>query len=198
MNDPNDLCRMGDTWHLFYQFHPAGTDWVPNALGPCHQQGSLPLDPLAGLSSSGTNPWRLGATGGAFSGNAFQDQEGRLKFYYTERLPAYDLFEGYREIQKIAEPGRNLIKAEGITEILERCPRGVLHDFRDPKVWWDDAAGAYRMVLGASIHACPAVLLYGSSDGVSWDYLGPLYCAPAHFSGMRCARRRMPGLFPSG
>lgn len=124
---------------------------------------------------------RLGATGGAFSGNAFRDRDGTIKFYYTERLPAYNLFTGYREIQKIAEPDRRLIKAERVTTILEARPDGVKHDFRDPKVWWDKAANAYRMILGASIDADPAVLLYGSDDGLEWRYLGPLYRASANF-----------------
>ena len=26
-NDPNGLFKLGDTWHLFYQFYPGGTDW---------------------------------------------------------------------------------------------------------------------------------------------------------------------------
>ena len=26
-NDPNGLMKLGDTWHLFYQFYPSGTDW---------------------------------------------------------------------------------------------------------------------------------------------------------------------------
>ncbi|MBB2717657.1 UNVERIFIED_ORG: beta-fructofuranosidase [Rhizobium etli] len=181
MNDPNGLCKVGDVWHLFYQFHPGGTDW-----GPMHWGHATSHDLCAWLHMPvflrpEQNLARLGATGGAFSGSAFRDRDGKIKFYYTERLPAYDLFADYREVQKIAEPGRNLINAERIATVLEIRPEGVKHDFRDPKVWWDDAANAYRMILGASIYGDPAVLLYGSEDGLEWQYLGPLYRAPVNF-----------------
>jgi len=181
MNDPNGLCKIGDVWHLFYQFHPAGTDW-----GPMHWGHATSRDLCAWLHmpvflGPEQNLARLGATGGAFSGSAFRDRDGKVKFYYTERLPAYDLFAGYREVQKIAEPGHDLIKAEKITTILETRPEGVKHDFRDPKVWWDEAANAYRMILGASIEGDPAVLLYGSDNELEWQYLGPLYRASVNF-----------------
>ncbi|WP_311043848.1 glycoside hydrolase family 32 protein [Rhizobium binae] len=181
MNDPNGLCKVGDVWHLFYQFHPGGTDW-----GPMHWGHATSLDLCAWLHMPvflrpEQNLARLGATGGAFSGSAFRDRDGKIKFYYTERLPAYDLFANYREVQKIAEPGRDLINAERITTVLEIRPEGVKHDFRDPKVWWDEAANAYRMILGASMYGDPAVLLYGSDDGLEWQYLGLLYRAPVNF-----------------
>lgn len=181
MNDPNGLCKIGDTWHLFYQFHPGGPDWAPMHWGHATSRNLCTWLHMPVFLHPEQNLARLGATGGAFSGCAFKDRDGTLKFYYTERLPAYDLFNGYREIQKIAEPGRDIVKAERITTILETRPEGVKHDFRDPKVWWDRAANAYRMTLGASIERDPAVLLYGSDDGMEWQYLGPLYRAPANF-----------------
>lgn len=116
-------------------------------------------------------------------------------FFYTERLPAYDLFKGYREVQKIARLDRRMIKAEGIVTILEQRPDGVERDFRDPKVWWDDAAGAYRMVHGASIHGDPAVLLYGSDNLFDWSYLGPLYRAPSYFRDQGAGVVECPDFF---
>lgn len=181
MNDPNGLCKIGDVWHLFYQFHPGGTDWAPMHWGHAISHDLCAWLHMPVFLQPEQNLARLGATGGAFSGNAFRDRDGTIRFYYTERLPAYDLFTGYREIQKIAEPDRRLIKAERVTTILEARPDGVKHDFRDPKVWWDKAANAYRMILGASIDADPAVLLYGSDDGMEWHYLGLLYRASANF-----------------
>lgn len=181
MNDPNGLCKIGDGWHLFYQFHPGGTDWGPMHWGHATSRDLCTWLHMPIFLHPEQNLARLGATGGAFSGNTFKDRDGKVKFYYTERLPAYDLFTGYREVQKIAEPDRDLIKAERITTVLEIRPEGVKHDFRDPKVWWDEAANAYRMILGASIHGDPAVLLYASDDGLEWQYLGPLYRAPINF-----------------
>ncbi len=181
MNDPNGLCKIGDVWHLFYQFHPGGTDWAPMHWGHATSRDLCTWLHMPIFLQPEQNLARLAATGGALSGSAFRDRNGKVKFYYTERLPAYDLFTGYREIQKIAEPGCELIKAERIVTVLEVRPEGVKHDFRDPKVWWDDEASAYRMIIGASIDGDPAVLLFGSGDGLDWQYVRPLYRAPVNF-----------------
>jgi beta-fructofuranosidase len=181
MNDPNGLCKIGDTWHVFYQFHPASTDWGPMHWGHATSKDLFNWTHLPVFMHPEQNYWQLGATGGAISGNAFEDRDGSRMFFYTERLPAYDLFNGYREVQKIARPGPGLLAAEAISLIIEDRPEGVEHDFRDPKVWWDEGAQAYRMVLGAALYDDPAVLLYGSDDLHKWSYLGPLYRAPSRF-----------------
>ena len=196
MNDPNGLCRIGDTWHMFYQFHPGGTDWGPMHWGHATSKDLFTWTHMPVFLHPEQNLWALGATGGAFSGNAFRDRDGSDLFFYTERLPAYDLFEGYREVQKIARPGRGLIKAEAITAVLEERPVGVEHDFRDPKVWWDEPAQAYRMVLGAALDGDPAVLLYGSDDLFDWTYIGPLYRAPARFGAEGARAVECPDFFP--
>jgi beta-fructofuranosidase len=198
MNDPNGLCKIGDTWHMFYQFHPAGTDWGPMHWGHASSKDLFNWTHLPVFLFPDQNLWHMGATGGAFSGNALVDHDGTLKFFYTERLPAYDLFKGYREIQKVAEPDRNLIRAERISVLLEERPAGVEHDFRDPKVWWDAAAQAYRMVIGASIEGDPAVLLYGSANAKDWTYLGALYRAPQRFRGEGARAVECPDFFPLG
>lgn len=104
-------------------------------------------------------------------------------FFYTERLPAYDLFKGHTEAQKLARPDHGMLQAVGTETVISLRPEGdgVEHDFRDHKVWWDEAVGACRMVLGAALHGDPAVLLYGSGNLVDWTYLGPMYRAPAHY-----------------
>lgn len=188
MNDPNGLCFVDGTYHLFYQFHPNGTDWGPmhwgHATSPdLYHWTHLPvfLHPTGNLAS-------LGATGGAFSGNAFIDPKGDLSFYYTERLPAYDLFKDYKEVQKRLVPSADLLRPEASRHVLEYGPPGSAHDFRDPKVWYDVERGAYRMILGAAIDENPAVLLYHSQDGLDWTFLSVLYQAPEHFRkhGARC------------
>jgi len=198
MNDPNGLCKIGDTWHVFYQFHPCGNDWGPMHWGHATSKDLFHWLHLPIFLQPEQELWRLGATGGAFSGNAFEDRNGKRMFFYTERLPAYNLFAGYREVQKLALPDRDMIKAESVNIVLEERPEGVLHDFRDPKVWWDNAANAYRMVLGASIDGDPAVLLYGSVDLVAWMYLGPLYRAPKCYAEAGARAVECPDFFPLG
>lgn len=198
MNDPNGLCKIGDTWHIFYQFHPAGTEWGPMHWGHAVSRDLFNWVHLPVFLHPEQNYWRLGATGGAFSGSAFADRDGSRMFFYTERLPAYDLFKGYREVQKLARPGRGVLHATSSDTVIALRPegQGVEHDFRDPKVWWDEAAGAYRMVLGAALYGDPAVLLYGSDNLSDWTYLGPLYRAPAHYRDSGARAVECPDFFP--
>jgi len=183
MNDPNGLCKIGEDWHLFYQFHPASTEWGPMHWGHATSKDLFNWTHLPVFLHPEQNLWRLDATGGAFSGNAFQDRDGERMFFYTERMPAYDLFKGYREIQKLARLGQTALHHIGSETVIATRPvhDGVEHDFRDPKVWCDEMTGAYRMVLGAALHGDPAVLLYGSDDLTNWNYLGPIYRAPTHY-----------------
>lgn len=200
MNDPNGLCKIGDTWHLFYQFHPASTEWGPMHWGHAVSKDLFNWVHQPVFLHPEQNLWRLGATGGAFSGNAFEDRDGSRMFFYTERLPAYELFRGYREVQKLVRPDRGFLRAASIETVIATRPEheGVEHDFRDPKVWWDEAAGAYRMVLGAALHGDPAVLLYGSDNLVDWVYLGPIYRAPAHYRDHGARAVECPDFFPLG
>lgn len=200
MNDPNGLCRIGDTWHMFYQFHPAGADWGPMHWGHATSADLCNWIHLPVFLHPEQNYWRLGATGGAFSGSAFEDRDGSHMFFFTERLPAYDLFTGYREVQKLTRVGRDVVHASSAETVLSTRPAedGVAHDFRDPKLWWDDSAGAYRMVLGAALHGDPAVLLYGSDNLADWTYLGPLYRAPAQYRDNGARAVECPDFFPLG
>jgi beta-fructofuranosidase len=189
MNDPNGLCRVDDRYHLFYQFHPNGTDWGPMHWGHAVSRDlyhwvhyPVFLEPQHNLAA-------LEATGGAFSGSAFSDGSGEVSFYYTERLPAYDLFEGYKEVQRRAVPSADMLEPVANRLVLSEGAPGTKHDSRDPKVWFDAEAHLYRMVLGASIEGDPAILLHSSTDGLSWSFTSVLYRAPAHFrqGGARCA-----------
>ncbi len=189
MNDPNGLCRIGDSYHLFYQYHPNGTEWGPMHWGHAVSQDLYRWLHYPVFQHPERNLAALAATGGAFSGNAFVDRDGSLSFYYTERLPAYDLFKDYKEVQKRMRPSANLVRPVANELVLECTPPGVSHDFRDPKVWFDESAACYRMVLGSAVDGDPAILLYNSNDGNQWSFASVLYRAPAKFreGGARCA-----------
>lgn len=188
MNDPNGLHRKGDEWHLFYQYHPHSTQW-----GPMHWNHAVSKDlyhwrhyPV--FLQPEQNLAALGATGGAFSGSASIDMQGQTRFWYTERLPAYDLYRGYREIQKMAVPLDSYDKPASVKTVLTELPSGVDCDFRDPKVWYEEADSSFYMILGASVHGDPAMLLFHSSDSERWEFHHVLYVAPAYFreNGGRC------------
>nr|WP_245269777.1 GH32 C-terminal domain-containing protein [Ensifer sp. WSM1721] len=188
MNDPNGLCFVDGRYHLFYQFHPVDAEWGPMHWGHAVSDDLYRWTHLPVFLQPEQNLWSLRATGGAFSGSAFVGPDGGLNFYYTERLPAYDLFKDYKEVQKRVVPSKDLLRPEANRLVLIDGPPGSAHDFRDPKVWYDAARGVYRMVLGAAIDGDPSVLLYGSEDGVDWKYLSVLYRAPEHYRqhGARC------------
>lgn len=200
MNDPNGLSKVGDCWHLFYQFHPASTEWGPMHWGHAVSRDLFNWVHQPVFLHPEQNLWRLGATGGAFSGSAFEDRVGSRMFFHTERLPAYDLSTGYCEVQKLARPDRDLLRAIGTETVIAVAPTedGVAHDFRDPKVWWDEAAGAYRMVLGAALHGDPAMLLYGSGNLVDWTYLGPIFRAPSQYQECGARAVECPDFFRLG
>lgn len=198
MNDPNGLCKIGDTYHLFYQFHPHSTEWGPMHWGHATSDDLYHWRHYPVFLQPEQNLEALGATGGAFSGTAFQDNDGNIRFYFTERLPAYDLYAGYREVQKCARPGRWLDKVESVKQVLSELPEGVSCDFRDPKVWFDKQQQRYFMLLGAAVDNDPAVLLFTSPNGDDWVFDHVLYRADKTFShhGGRCVE--CPDFFPIG
>ncbi|ANL42876.1 MULTISPECIES: GH32 C-terminal domain-containing protein [Rhizobium] len=188
MNDPNGLCFIDGRYHLFYQFHPVESEWGPMHWGHAVSDDLYRWTHLPVFLHPEQNLWSLGATGGAFSGSAFVGPDDNLNFYYTERLPAYDLFKDYKEVQKQVVPSVDLLRPDANRLVLVDGPPGSAHDFRDPKVWYDAERRVYRMVLGAAIDGDPTVLLYGSDDGADWKFLSVLYRAPEHFrqQGARC------------
>ncbi|MEZ2584744.1 GH32 C-terminal domain-containing protein [Kluyvera intermedia] len=198
MNDPNGLCKIGDTYHLFYQFHPHSTEWGPMHWGHAISDDLYHWRHYPVFLQPEQNLEALGATGGAFSGTAFQASDGSTRFYFTERLPAYDLYAGYREVQKCARPGRWLDKVESVKQVLSDLPKGVSCDFRDPKVWFDNQQQRYLMLLGAAVDNDPAVLLFTSPNGDDWVFDHVLYRADKTFSqhGGRCVE--CPDFFPLG
>lgn len=198
MNDPNGLCKVGDDYHLFYQFHPNGTDWGPMHWGHAVSRDLYRWTHLPVFVHPQHNLAALAATGGAFSGNAFLDRDETLSFYYTERLPAYDLFQDYKEIQKRMHPSIDLLRPIANQVVQTEGGPGTAHDVRDPKVWYDKEAELYRMVLGAAVDGDPAIVLHSSLDGDHWSFTSVLYRAPARFreGGARCAE--CPDFFPLG
>ncbi|MGR7119162.1 GH32 C-terminal domain-containing protein [Klebsiella aerogenes] len=182
MNDPNGLCKIGDFYHLFYQFHPNSTEWGPMHWGHAISHDLISWTHLPVFNHPEHNLPSLGATGGAFSGTTFIDKKGQPTIFYTERLPAYDLYKDYIEIQKKATIDSNGIKAVNIQSILDQKPELVGCDFRDPKVWFDSEYNCYRMILGSVHDGHPSMLQFVSPDSENWKFKNVLYKAPDYFA----------------
>ncbi|STV78542.1 sucrose-6-phosphate hydrolase [Klebsiella michiganensis] len=111
MNDPNGLCKIDDTYHMFYQFNPNSTEWGPMHWGHAISNDLISWTHLPVFNHPEHPLASLGATGGAFSGTTFINNEGEAEIFYTERLPAYDLYKDYIEVQKKAAIDRYGIKS---------------------------------------------------------------------------------------
>ena len=158
MNDPNGLAHFRGEYHLFYQYHPFGTDW-----GPMHWGHAVSADlvrwrhlPIA-LAPSPGGP----DAGGCFSGSAV-DVGGVLSLVYTGHGP--------EQVQCLATSpdGRIFTKHPG-NPVLASPPEGFPPEhFRDPKVW--RAEGRWWMVAGSKRDGRGAALLYESADLRRWSF----------------------------
>ncbi len=194
-NDPNGLCRIGDVWHMFYQFHPCGTEWGPMHWGHAASRDLFSWTHLPVFLHPESDLYALGADGGAFSGGAFPGGDGGISFSYTERLPFTDE-KVFTEVQKVAAGG-GLVHAGATRIAVGSPPPGAGPHFRDPRVVKLEGGG-WRMVVGSVLDGNPAALMYGSDDLDSWTYMGPLYVAPERFGREGAAALECPDLVAVG
>lgn len=166
-NDPNGLVQAPDgTYHMFYQFGPAGTDWnnmhwghaVSRDLVRWEQRpAALFPDPM----------------GTMYSGSGIIDREGRAGFgrdailvMYTAAPDNSVLSEGGKYCQCLAystDGGGSFTKYGGNPVIPYMTARN-----RDPKVIWCDELEKYvcALYLDGNTYA-----LLTSGDFLHWDFL---------------------------
>lgn len=171
LNDPNGLCFHGGWYHLYYQFYPHAqswgnmhwghaisrdlVDWKHQRVFLTPQQELLEEDALAG---------------GAFSGSAVPWGD-IIRFYFTRHIASKQNESTMRETQVVVE-SENGISCGPETLVVENDRPEFSYHFRDPKVFFQN--GIWGMVLGSCVGQTPAVLLYLSRDGLSWEYTGPV------------------------
>lgn len=194
-NDPNGLCRVGGRWHLFNQFHPCGMKWGPMHWGHAVSSDLFSWTHLPVFLRPERNLYELGADGGAFSGSAFLDGAGEVRFSYTERLPFTDEND-FTEVQKIATSG-DLVRVDGIRLAGVTQPPGAGPHFRDPRVVRLEEGG-WRMVVGSILDDRPVLLMYGSDDLEGWEFMGPLYVAPERYRREGASSIECPDLIAVG
>jgi len=170
MNDPNGMFYYNGYYHLYFQHYPDSNRW-----GPMHWGHALSKDMLTWKEMPiALYPDEMGYI---FSGSAVIDFENRsglgkegkvpIIAFYTYHDPklektestdvqtqamAYSLDEGltwtkYADNPVISNPG--------------------IRDFRDPKVFWDDASSQFVMALAAG----QQIMFYGSKNLKDWDHL---------------------------
>ncbi len=170
MNDPNGLIQWGDTFHLFYQYNPAGAYHRQIHWGHATsydlvywQHQPLALTPTPGGADAD----------GCWSGCAIDDHGTPTLIYTGFRLPDEQKpclavsYDGLQTWQKWSTP------------IISTPPPNLdLLGFRDHTVWYEH--GLWHMLIGSGIRGQGgAVLLYRSPDLRHWEYGGPLLIGDA-------------------
>ena len=180
LNDPNGLCQLGGTYHVFFQYSP---DW-PAPHAP-RGWGHFVSDDLTHWRAVGRDfaiaPDTPDEASGAYSGCAVP-VEGGARLYYTGNVKEPGDFDyitaGRRATQILVEATADPTAPGGLAlgekDVLLRnadypgfCTRHV----RDPKVWRE--GGSWWMILGArDLDDRGLVLKLRSDDGLSWKNVG--------------------------
>lgn len=194
INDPNGLIFHNGQYHLFYQYYPHKAEWGNMHWGHAVSKDAiswrhLPIALLPQIQDE--------FFGGSFSGSAivkdeqltliythhFEDIRNKIKFQTSDFIENQELATTQDGIHftRILPP---------ILNGIDRPPQAS-KDFRDPKVWLDKD-NKYKMILGSSYEDQLAVLIYSSTDLISWIFEGPLYIEKnIHGRCIEC-----PDLFP--
>lgn len=169
INDPNGLVIFKNHYHVFYQYHPYGTEW-----GPMHW-GHVVSDDLTHWEylPIALTPDKEYDADGCFSGSAivWRDRMWLIYTGFTESNGG----EEARQVQCLAssEDGVNFIK-HGIVIGSDKLPEGyALCDFRDPKVW--QQYGEFWCAVAARKYGGRGrILLYCSNDLFEWEFVGDI------------------------
>lgn len=167
MNDPNGLVYNKGVYHLFYQYYPDDIVW-----GPMHWGHATSTDLLHWKHK----PIALfpDKNGYIFSGSAVVDTENTSGFGTIENPPLVAIFT-YHDIEG-ERAGKTDFQTQGIAYSLDNGETFVVYegnpvignngikDFRDPKVFWNDQAKNWSMLLVAGDH----MQIWQSVDLKTW------------------------------
>ena len=168
MNDPNGLIQWGGRYHLFYQYNPYGPLWGSIHWGHASSKDLIHWEdhPIALTPDQGT-----GDENGCWSGCIVNDQ-GVPTALYTGFINECDT---PVMLATASDPGLICWDKFPKNPVIVKAPTGVKNtDFRDPFAWRE--GDLWKMLMGAGLKdgRC-AVLLYESSNLISWDYVGILH-----------------------
>lgn len=173
MNDPNGLIYYNGSYQLYYQHNPYSEEW--GNIHWAHMKSDnlitwehLPIA-LAPSESYDCN--------GCFSGSAVE-HDGKLYLFYTSNIftSPKGLPDDLLQQQCLAvsiDGGVTFEKFAGNPIISSPPPEiGQNNHFRDPKVWKHN--DKWYMVVGTKKDQKGKVLLYQSTDLLSWNYISIL------------------------
>lgn len=170
MNDPNGMVYHDGEHHLFYQYYPEGLRWGPMHWGHAVSEDLIHWEhlPIALFPDS---------LGYIFSGSAVVDTNNTSGFGAAGNPPMVAIYT-YHSPEK-EKAGRSDYESQGIAYSLDNgrswtkyqnnpvLKNQGVRDFRDPKVFWQDASEKWVMILAVKDH----VELWGSPDLKTWNKL---------------------------
>jgi fructan beta-fructosidase len=161
MNDPCGLIDLDDGTHAFFQHNPTGLIWGNLHWGHAVTTDYVTWDQRAAVLAPDDT---LGAP---FSGTAILDEDDRAGLCGS--APCLVLAFTHSGGQDLVQKQSLAVSADlGATFALYEgnpvLPNPGIVDFRDPRVFLDEDAGRFVMVIGAGDRA----LVYHSEDLVTW------------------------------
>ena len=162
MNDPNGMFYKDGKWHLFYQYNPYGSMW-----GNMHWGHSSSTDLIHWVDESvalSPDVW-----GTIFSGSCVLDKANTSNFGHDAVIAIFTSsrptpFGGDVQAQCLAisnDGGKTFTKYEGNPVLTAE-----VKDFRDPKVFWNENAHVWNMILAVG----QEMRIYSSRDLKTWNY----------------------------
>ena len=169
LNDPNGLCRMGEDYHVFFQYGPFDCTGGVKHWGHYRSRDLIHWDLLPPMLYP-DQPYDIH---GVYSGSAYLE-DGKMYLYYTGNVKHegdYDYVytgRGHNTCLAVSEDGRTVTSKQCLMENKD-YPAGLSCHVRDPKVWKQD--GMYYMVQGArTVEDRGEVLIFQSEDKVHWTH----------------------------
>lgn len=175
INDPNGLVFDGEKYHVFAQHYPHATKWGPMHWSHATSRDLLHFDhlPIA-LFPDGN--------GMCFSGSA-ATVGGKIALMYTSHgdVEAQSVAFSDDGVRFAPHPGNPVIQNPG------------LRDYRDPKLFWNEARGMYGVAVAAGDH----VEFFASRDLIDWQKTGE-FSDQARVTGIHECPDVFPLIAPDG
>ena len=173
LNDPNGLCKIGDTYHTFFQYGPFDVNGGVKHWGHVTSRDLLHWD----YQPTMLYPDEPFDCHGVYSGSALVE-DGTMYLYYTGNVKSPGAFDYIKQGR-----GHNVclaVSRDGLHIDSKQClmynkdyPAGLTCHVRDPKVF--ACEGRYYMVLGArTVEDRGEVLVLESEDKYTWRHTNTL------------------------